>query len=330
MRQVSILQPLRVRGKFFEKINGERFTAIQSSEFELYQRFLQGEDITPVIDERVRMGFNMFRVWLLNTSVCHILPSEHPDFYDRIPDFLLLCGQHGAYVELTAFTQTPLLMPNASDQVQHWNRIVNACRAFNNKAPSGSLVLLERVNENDHRNPQGELDNVTADMPRPTGVLASNGSNDADSEPPRPTWDYEEYHTNDLSEWWRKTGHNAMEHADGSGAPVMSNENTRPDKDGNPQHHYDAARGAALLCAGACFHSESGKHARSFDSRDPEGKLLMPNDRACAEAWIAGAMSVPLEFQDGTYTRQSNDAGVLRTYTRTLADGRNYQIKIRA
>ena len=104
--------------------------------------------------------------------------------------------------------------------------------------------------------------------------------------------------------------------------PCMSNENTRfDDKDADLDHAYDAAAGAALLCAGACFHSARGKIS----------ELWGGHELACAKQWVAGAKSVPLEFQPGAYARHDdlNGPDCIRAYSRTLGDGRSHLVKIR-
>jgi hypothetical protein len=209
------------------------------------------------------------------------------------------------------FTQTETLMPNAADQQRHLDLTANAVHGLTN-------VLLELVNENDQH------DNaVSPNLVRPPGnIIISHGSNGADATGVRPTWDYELYHTNGLSEWQRKTGHNAMEKAEESGVPCVSNENTRfPDNDSSVNHAYDAPAGASLLCAGACYHSQSGKFSRVFD----------PTELTCAQQWVAGALSVPLEFQPGVYRHETGLEGpeVLRAYSKTLPDGRKFVVKIR-
>lgn len=309
---VGSLSPLTIDGPFFRS-HGEPWTAIESSEFSLYKRFLDGEDIAPVLTERQSIGFNLLRVWLLNTSVVPggIRPSQYADFYDRLKPFAALCAAYGCYVEFTAFTQTQTLMPLLSEQRAHWENTQVALR--------GVPCLLELVNEADQH------DNRTAPellQMRPSGILASSGSNGADSPPPEPVWDYVLYHSNGLSEFQRKVGHNAMEWADTYRVPAMSNENTRyPDQDASKAHAYDAAAGAALLCAGACFHSQSGKLSRVFN----------PVEWECAVAWVEGAESVPLAFQAGRYARHDNLNGpdCIRAYSRTLPDGRSHLVKIR-
>lgn len=316
----SSVGKLGIDGRFFT-MDGQLWTAIESSDFSLFKRFLDAERslVNAVLGQRQAVGFNMLRVWLLNQSVIggrnggfdgsRVHPADYPDFYEALRLFVNLCAQFDQVVELTVFTQTQTLMPNKDDQQRHLDRTTDAVRGM------GS-VLLELVNEGDQH------DNATADLRRPQGVFISRGSNGADAQPPQSPWDYELYHTNDLSEFQRKVGHNAMEHADASGRPCMSNENTRyPDHDSNIVHAYDAAMGAALLCAGSCYHSQAGKFSTLF----AEGPEL-----ECARAWVAGARSVPLAFQRGAYRHRTEFEGsdCIRAYSRSVG-GQDYVIKIR-
>lgn len=299
-----------IAGQFFT-LYGAPTTLIQCSEFSLYKRFLDGENIRPILDERRAIGFNARRVWLLNTSVIPggLHPAHYPRFYDRLPEFLELCGD---VTELTAFTQTQTLMPTLDEQRAHWENVQMAVRDCPN-------VLLELVNEADQHD--NRTDAALLNM-RPAGILASSGSNGADSPPPMPVWDYALYHSNGLNEWQRKVGHNTMEWADTYRVPAMANENTRyPDQDDSEAHAYDAAAGAALLCAGSCYHSQAGKLSVAFSA----------GEARCAEAWVSGARSVPLEFQRGRYIHRTDLEGpdVLRAYERRLSDGRGHVVRIR-
>jgi hypothetical protein len=113
-----------------------------------------------------------------------------------------------------------------------------------------------------------------------------------------------------------------MEWGDVHHCPAMSNENTRyPDNDSSVIHAEDAAEGAALLCAGACFHSQGGKFSRLFDNVEFDA----------AVNWVHGAESVPLMFQQGRYIHRSEleSAEYVRVYERRLPDGRGHVVLIR-
>lgn len=308
-------------GKFFKRSNGERMTVIESSDFSLFKRYLDHDPMfETVLAERVALRFNMLRVWLLNTGVVSmrngvqqdgISPSQYPDYYPRLTSFVDRLAEAKLLVELTAFAiNIPLDMPNPADQQAHLDKTANAVRDRKN-------VLIELVNENDQHD-----NTVSSSLIRPSGVLISHGSNGADHKGVQPYWDYSQYHSNGLSEFQRKVGHNAMEYADLGNVPYISNENTRyPDQDSSENHAYDAAAGGALLCAGSCFHSNAGKYSRPMDD----------TEKRCAKAWVAGANSVPTEYQIGTYARHDelNGPNTIRAYTRTLSDGRRFLVKIR-
>jgi hypothetical protein len=280
----------------FRLETGERWTAIECSDFNLFGRYLQeGEAVVrAVLAERADVGFNLLRVWSeyqgnaqFTEEIGRLVPSEWPDYDAEIGAFFTLCGSYGLYVELTVFTGTGI--------AGHWDRVGAVAQQHTN-------VILELANE---VNAHPSID-PTQYQPI-AGVVCSHGSNGSQSLPVRPWWDYEAMHFNDAFQWERKVGHNSKEITDGdpeghiqpSHVPVIANENTRPDKDGNEVHFYDAAAGASLLCAGSCFHSRSGKKSALFDAYD----------RPFAEAWVAGAQSVPMECQDGAYKHRSDLEG---------------------
>lgn len=290
------LPRLRRRGHCLEKATGERFTVIECSDFFLYGRYLNGEDITPILIQRAQCGFNTLRVWTLMklewAGIGDITLDEHPDFYTKLPSFLKLCESYGFYIELTAYIGPPA-DPN------HWYMLGEAVRHSPN-------VLLELVNENDVHpidlSPYSPI----------SGVLCSHGSNGSQAWPPTPHWDYATFHTNGAGEEQRKIGHNAMEIWDG---PTITNETSRfpevgmwvgADMNRIGNLAYDSAAGAALLCAGSCFHSVHGKNSSLFD-----------RDTIIAAAmWCMGASSIDLSQQDEPYSRVDR---CLREYHRGSA-----------
>jgi|SRR5882672_2376225 len=297
------------RGIFFALETGEYWSAIECTDFQLLQRFLAGEDITPVLVERRDLGFNLLRVLSMCTNMFHLYPQEIPDYFDRLVPFFDLCAVHGLYVEFTVFADATVVMPSASDQIVHWLAVGAAAAQVTN-------VILELGNELDQ--PVNVLACVHEVMPI-AGVLCSHGSNGSQQVPVRPAWDYETSHWNDAPQWPRKSGHNSLEYSVGAGVelpashvPCIANENTRPDKDGVLTKFEDAPAGCTLLCAGYCFHSTSGKFSTLFS----------PEDRPFAEASVAGARAVPLWCQDGPYKHRADleetDGGVTgeRVYQR--------------
>ena len=291
------LPRLVVSGQFLAREDGTRFTAIECSDFNLLARFSAGEDIRPILKQRSDLGFNLLRVFTLMHLSQWGIGDLDPCPYDKIKAFCKLCAKFGLYVEFTAYTSTW--------RADHWSRLGQALAGVTN-------AICELVNENDQVANHIETDGF---QPLP-GLLCSHGSNGSQAAPVSPIWHYATFHTNDAFEWQRKVGHNAMEIWNG---PTLSNENTRfPDKDSSLEHSYDAAAGAALLCAGSCFHSVSGKRSTVWEGAELE----------LARAWAAGARSVPLEFQLGRYVRLE-PGNFLRVYQRVLADNRAWTVRIR-
>jgi hypothetical protein len=142
------LPRLEVDGHFFRQNSGARWTGIQATDFNLFNRFLAGEDITPILRQRADVGFNLLRVWT-DFDVCadgkcrehqpigRLVPSEHPDYYVRLTEFLDVCAQHGLYVELTAFTGRS---DSDGHRIAHWDQLIAAVASSTN-------VLLELINE---------------------------------------------------------------------------------------------------------------------------------------------------------------------------------------
>lgn len=298
----STIQPLRTRGDCFEFIDGTRVTIKECTDFKLFHNHLIGRDIRPVLEQRANLGFNMKRVLGSCHNMFHLHPREFPQYLLKLDSFFKLNEEYNSFVEFTVFADAPFAIPGLVNQIPFWID-VGAIASENLNA------LLELVNEN---NVHWNTIETGAFHPFP-GVLCSHGSNGSQSDPVRPWWDYEDFHTNDAHEWWRKGGHNAMEYSHGatdengnvtiipSHIPILTNEKTRPDKDGIIQHHEDDARASALLCAGSCYHSEQGKFSELFTGRDLE----------FAKAFIKGANSINLEAQEKNYVHRRDLEGIV-------------------
>jgi hypothetical protein len=320
-------------GTFFRLETGERFTWIGASDFDLYDQFLAGMDVAPVLRQRAEAGFNAVRVFTA-FDICasgegcqkigRLVPREHADFYTRLAPFARLLARHGLYVELVAFTGPyARVFPgeesgNDEAKVEHWNRLIDA-------VADSSNVLLELVNEFDN-GPNVGLPFERLRRP-PAPICASRGSNagGGDGLPVAPGWCYATYHAGPSAEehWPMVTAYDGMANvAERWRVPVIVNESIRfPDNEDNADRAFDAAQGCALLQAGCVFHSVSGKSSVLWSEAELRN----------ARAWAAGARSVPLEFQSGSFRRREDleDAAHVRVYSRVLPDGREFINRIR-
>ncbi|HEX7796068.1 MAG TPA: hypothetical protein VF456_17020 [Vicinamibacterales bacterium] len=287
-------------GRTLRQVDGTHWTAIEASDFNLYNRFLNGEGIEPVLAQRSDAGFTLLRVWTaVNVpGIGRLIPSEHADFYARIPDFLKLTAKYHLYVEFTAFTGPYDGIFNSDDEkVAHWERLKTVT------CGQTGVAYLELVNEYDNPPNLGlPFDRLT----RPTcpGLLASHGSATQDTLPKQPYWDVLTYRPAG-GETWRKSGHNAGELTGFGAPPVISNETQRfPDNDNDPNHAYDMAAGCVLLSMGCAFHSVHGK----------DSTLWQGDELRDAQAFGAGGHSVPLLCQDLGYENLGDVPGFLRVY----------------
>lgn len=319
---------LVVSGTVLRLASGERWTAIEASDFNLFNRYLRG-DIEGVLRQRAEAGYNLLRVWtaydICPTSIgadgraCQpigrLVPREHPDYYTRLPQFLQAAARHGLYIELTAFTGPyGSLFAGDAEMVAHWDRLIAAVRDSTN-------VIVELINEYDNAPNKGvPLDRMQRPSPP---IVASHGSAIQGSLPLQPYWDYATYHPAAGDNWPSRTAHDGMRSvADPGHVPVIANETSRfPDNDRSVTHARDAAAGAALLLAGSCFHSVHGKSSELWTGVELEA----------ARAWAEGARSVPLEFRAGSYVhRQDLESEEFPgVYSRRLPDGREWVVKIR-
>ena len=291
--------------QFFGLDNGKRWSVVECSDFNILGRIFNGENVEPVLRQRKNIGFNMVRGFTRYDIplIGKLRLEDHPDLYDRLPDAIQLINNHGLYVELVAYTEV--------DDPNHWVRLGEALQ------PVRNVVLLEFANEwsinKDHYH------HVHPDNYQPIqGIICSHGSNGSGSIPVRPWWNYETAHWNAEFEWWRKVGHNAMEYSEvdcddwyASHVPVLSNEDPRyPDNEQSLIHAYDAARGAALLCAGSCFHSVHGKNSTLWEGLELNAAI----------EWSRGAHSIDLGCQSGPYVHRQDLEGPndLRVYERPV------------
>jgi hypothetical protein len=269
---------------FYTEANEPWWMAFVSS-FRLYERFLRGEDITPILQETVDVGANGLRVFgsfdFGSPNIQRLYPAEHPDYYGRLPEFYALLAERGLYVQFTAFADTQRSVPGRAAQADHWESICQ--NTFD--SPN---VLLERVNENNqHEN------RVDADLLPPDGICSSFGSNGAGNDPPGPYWDYADLHperpvdpaklrqsTTTLSFAIYGTGGTFR----GTGRATVASEPIGFADVGQPGRRVADPAVAYLLglgCrwgAGGTAHSDCGVAS----------VLLSPPQRACVEAFIKG------------------------------------------
>lgn len=280
-RVPEALSPLR-RENFHLANDDGRWFGIGASSFLAYQRFLNNEDLTAVFSQLAGLGFNLIRVFGMVDSFSHWHPQEHADYYDRIPDFLDLCASYGFYVQWDAFADTQIVMPNSTDQVNHWN---NTCGALKQRTNAFVSVGNEL---NQHSNA------VTARLNPPDGLLASAGSygGQPDANPPMPTdWALGCFHQRrdypkaipDSTVVQLRSG----DTVDGKAHPIPIGLDEPPafgeaagpsGRWTDPGRAFELAGTAKGTAAWVIYHCDAGILSQLFG----------PNQTACAVAFVAG------------------------------------------
>lgn len=317
--QPGTIGTLTTDGPYFVQ-DGQLFRWLGLTSFLLWKRYLTGrkDDALRYMDFAAGLGVNVLRVfsqvdWDGVTKGVErgFLPKDFPA-YDEVCHQMLDAAQNrGLRVELVAHT----FAYDLDAMVAHSRRIDAITSAHVNG-------LFEDCNE-----PPVNSIPLAAIVQRFTPVtLASSGQYDPS---PYPARQWVNDHPPRDNEFARKFK-GSIEYGDGSGpyapfsppwpGPVVLDEPKRIEEGGTTDDDWRAfGAGCALFSAGGTIHG--GAWAQ---------KCEVPTDAdilARIHAFIDGMRDVPLQRYSGY--QHPNDAGSLRRYRRTGADGRTYEISVR-
>ncbi len=150
-------QPLHMGGPVsgspasFVYPDGTEYRVRGITDFLLFARYVNGEDIKPVLQDRVNVGANLVRVFGMLASwgnpssspadgIIHFYPQEHADYVAKLRSFVDLLQSYGLRVEFVVFADAQFVMPNQGDQLNWWNLVWGQLWDKNN-------VLLQVCNE---------------------------------------------------------------------------------------------------------------------------------------------------------------------------------------
>ena len=272
-----------------------------ATDFLLYKRYLDGEDIRPLLAERSALrgvlgplqGANCVRVIGMVSSFSHWYPQEYGDrYYTSLPAFCQLLAQYSLYVYFTIFADTQIVMPEQAQQLRHYHRVIEALQQVDN-------VIVELVNEPYAH--QNATDNPFI-FPKPANIIFFGGSYDdklGNELRPVPPEDAHDYHTprdgrDDLTvsgfKWAADQAVNAHPEFRKRGKPVMSGEPQKfadpndPRKGGstlsNPVNARMMAGSARGTACGIFFHTASGVFSTPWNDVE----------FSCAQAWFRELM----------------------------------------
>jgi hypothetical protein len=277
---------VHVEGFRFVTETGDPWMMAFLTGFRDYERFLRGEDITPLLQETKDLGANGRRVFgafdFGSPNVQRLYPREHPDYYSRLAEFCALYARYGLYLQFCVFADTQRSVPGRDEQAIHWAAVCSVLASVPN-------VLIERVNEVDsHEN------RIDADLPKPAAPMCSSyGSNGAGADPPGPYWDYADLHSERRGDFGLTSTtlhyavHGWSENGQGFAGTQRATVNSEPPgfadtfQPGRRTNVPAIAYLMGLGCrwgAGGTAHSDNGI----------QSVLLSPIQRACVAEFIRG------------------------------------------
>jgi hypothetical protein len=258
----------------FQTVDGQPWVWSMVTDFKLLKKFIDGEDIAPILEQRIDVGANGVRVLGMAQGLFELNPFTTPGYYDKLSEFATLLESHGLYMEYVALADAQRF--SWVDQHSHYNLVAVALGSHNN-------VFIELANEFAKNGVYPFLFDRL-----PITNLQSRGSGLSDEPPASPAWDYSTFHPRRNWKWpftCAATINELYEYPGLKDAPIVVNEPigaADADQEGrrscNPVLFEKMALECKLWGAGATFHSESGL----------QSELWTPRQEECAAAFFRG------------------------------------------
>jgi hypothetical protein len=289
------------------RADGSIFPWVGCSDFALFARFARGEDIAPILDERIACGFNLLRVFGMfdgfgiggpqASGLGMFTPASTPGYYTKLRAFVDLTQSRGLRIEYVYFADadarsdgTGGLMTGRAERQAH----IDAVRA----ALLGTWGVCHEIANEAFKN-FADAESYTLD---PALGLRAYGTKLPDGDIPAvwPVLDYLTVHDHERKEEWPRTVRGYGEIVDVLRVPVVADEPMGFAEVARPGSRATSAddaawfaAGMAMFASGSTFHSDDGVASR----------LFRPVQRAAAQAWASSARWVPAEAQLAPYQR---------------------------
>ena len=267
---------LEIRGIDFVDPDGNRVVLRGTDQFSAYRRYLDGVDLTPLIEESKELGFNMWRVFMMGSArqnnILELVPSVTPGYYDHLGSFANFLNANGIILLAAVFVDAQDCMPNRDDQLIHWGMVADRLR--------GTSTLLSGGNEFS----KNGFDPTV--LPNP-GMFWSRGSDQGDRQPVKPYGSFAEFHPRrDLpASLLDSVASPVTLYGWGLNVPLIIDEPigfAEGDKPGSrsadPRLAWRLARHYSTEAAGAVYHNDSGMRCQPMSTRVLE----------CAQEWVKG------------------------------------------
>ncbi len=264
------------------KSDGSRYVSNDATNYLLFQRFLEGQDISPLLYP----GFDGYNVMFLASIVPGqagfrpLTPENYGGFYDRAADFLAYMNrEQSKRVEATILCDCAAMGYSLQQQQNHVNRMYDVLRPF------GTVNKVQLANEPEN-SPNG-VDYKA--FPQPAGLFWCRGSSLAGGPCPLPAGNYSNQHLSrsaggdylDAQPYYMVAGYSGYP---GTQGPVCTNETRGADETENSGRrttdpaYFRRIASAMRGWTGGTWHASAGIHS------DPLG----PVQDACRLAWLEG------------------------------------------
>jgi hypothetical protein len=258
----------------FQTVDGQPWVWGMVTDFKLLRKFIDGEDIAPILEQRIDVGANGVRVLGMAQGLFQLDPLTTPKYYDRLSELATLLESHGLYMEYVALADAQRFPLG-----KQWDHLVAAMSSLGGH----ENVFIELVNEwGKNGVDPGKFHRL------PITNLQSRGSGLSDEPPASPAWDYSTFHPRRNWKWpftCAATINELYEYPGLKDAPIVVNEPigaADADQEGrrscNPVLFEKMALECKLWGAGATFHSDCGL----------QSELWTPRQEDCAAAFFRG------------------------------------------
>lgn len=252
------------QGRTFQN-DGHEWQYHGATAFALFQRYLDGENITPLVLVYKDGGVNTLRV-LGMWGFQDFNPARYGEkYWSSLGSFADVLAQNGMRLEFVVFADAQRILPNEASQQAHFNRVVATLSGRWN-------VFIELANEYSING----IDPRSFSRPTTASSAGSGPGGDVNGT----EWDYATYHPNRPDNWY------TVMWVPNSSVPLVIDEpmgaaefNQPGRRDNNPDHFYQFGKLIYTLnVAGATFHSENGLYALP----------LGPTERECMTQLFKG------------------------------------------
>jgi hypothetical protein len=148
---------VRIEGHRMVNERGERVYGRGASEFLLFKRDLDGEDITPQLEQLQGLGCNLIREMGMFESLGGFNPTKYPNYYDRIEPHFEKLARYGIHGLWTCCAATGSVFSDDNQVIDHIRRTVEALKRTQN-------ALASPVNEQGQHNNSINLARVKAEI----------------------------------------------------------------------------------------------------------------------------------------------------------------------